>query len=138
MISNDSRTVELYIPSELGFEKVAISSAYTVAQKMGFSEERLADLKTAVAEACINAIEHGNSMDIGMQVCIILKADGSKVQVNVIDQGHKPIPSTIPDRSSREDFRGMGMFLIHQLVDEVKIKCEPGRNEIQMIVHLEK
>jgi len=26
---------------------------------MGFSEDRIEDLKTAVAEACINAMEHG-------------------------------------------------------------------------------
>ena len=53
-------TVEVRLPSRLGFEKVAMSTASAVAKLMGFREERIDDLKTAVAEACINAIEHGN------------------------------------------------------------------------------
>jgi serine/threonine-protein kinase RsbW len=134
----ESRTIELYIPSELGLEKIAIASAAAIAKRIGFSQDRLEDLKTAVAEACINAIEHGNSMDVETKVLVVLKAEPQKVQVNVIDNGDKPIPSSVPDRAQRKDFRGMGMFLIHQLVDEVTIKSEPGRNELQMVINLEK
>jgi serine/threonine-protein kinase RsbW len=134
----ESRTIELYIPSELGLEKIAIASAVAIAKRIGFSQDRLEDLKTAVAEACINAIEHGNSMDVETKVLVVLKAEPQKVQVNVIDNGDKPIPSSVPDRAQRKDFRGMGMFLIHQLVDEVTIKSEPGRNELQMVINLEK
>jgi serine/threonine-protein kinase RsbW len=134
----ESRTIELYIPSELGLEKIAIASAAAIAKRIGFSQDRLEDLKTAVAEACINAIEHGNSMDVETKVLVVLKAEPQKVQVNVIDNGDKPIPSSVPDRAQRKDFRGMGMFLIYQLVDEVTIKSEPGRNELQMVINLEK
>ena len=51
-------SVEVRLPSELGFEKVAMCTAAGMAQMMGFSPDRIEDLKTAVAEACINAIEH--------------------------------------------------------------------------------
>ena len=51
---------ELRLPTRLGFEKVAMNTAASAAQLMGFSEESVDDLKTAVAEACINSIEHGN------------------------------------------------------------------------------
>ena len=54
------RTVELKIPSEPGFEKVAMRLAAEVAERMGFSPERIDDLRTAVSEACLNAIRHGN------------------------------------------------------------------------------
>jgi len=47
----------------MGFEKVAMSTASSVAKLMGFRDERIEDLKTAVAEACINAIEHGNRLN---------------------------------------------------------------------------
>ncbi|NIV95948.1 ATP-binding protein [candidate division KSB1 bacterium] len=136
MTIDEPRVVEIHIPSELGFEKVAMVSASAIAQRVGLSKERLEDLKTAVAEACINAIEHGNSLRVDVQVLIILKADSQKVQVSVIDNGHKPIPASVPDRAGRSDFRGMGMSLIYHLMDEVKIKSEPGRNEIQMIIKL--
>ena len=55
--------VELHIPSVPGAEKVAMERAAEVARGMGFSDDRIEDLKTAVSEACINAMEHGNRMD---------------------------------------------------------------------------
>jgi hypothetical protein len=54
------QTLELRIPSVLGFEKLAMDFAADVAKMMNVPEERVEDLKTAVAEACVNAIEHGN------------------------------------------------------------------------------
>ena len=62
---NIRHTVELKIPSELGYEKVAMAAAGSVAKKMGFTADRVDDLKTAVSEACINAIEHGHLKDVG-------------------------------------------------------------------------
>ena len=56
-------TVEVRLPSRMGYEKVAMSTASAVAKLMGFREDRIEDLKTAVAEACINAIEHGNRLN---------------------------------------------------------------------------
>ncbi len=42
-------TVEVRLPSRLGYEKVAMSTAAAVAKLMGFREDRVEDLKTAVA-----------------------------------------------------------------------------------------
>ena len=58
--ANTSRVVELKIPSELGYERVAREAVATVARRLGFSPERLEELKTAVDEACTNAIRHGS------------------------------------------------------------------------------
>ena len=46
----------LSLPSKLGHEKVAMSTAASVAKLMGFSEDRIEDLKTAVAEASLDHI----------------------------------------------------------------------------------
>jgi anti-sigma regulatory factor (Ser/Thr protein kinase) len=51
---------ELRLRSRICFEKVAMSTAASVAELMGFPSDRVDNLKTAVAEACLNAIEHGN------------------------------------------------------------------------------
>jgi anti-sigma regulatory factor (Ser/Thr protein kinase) len=74
-----------------------------------------------------------------VKVLVTLTTAWDRVKVNVIDGGRKPMPESLPDKPDiREDFRGMGMFLIKELVDEVEIKSQPGRNEIQMIIYLEK
>ena len=133
---NNNQVVEIYIPSELGYEKIVMALVATTAKNLGFSEEKIEDLKTALAEACTNAIEHGNSFKAQTKVLIVLATDAHSLKVSVIDEGHKPLPSQPPDRSKRDDFRGMGLFLIKSLMDKVEISSQPGRNEIRMTSYL--
>jgi serine/threonine-protein kinase RsbW len=118
-------TVEVRLPSRLGYEKVAMATAASVAKLMGFREDRVEDLKTAVAEACINAMEHGNRLNEGLSVGVVLSAGPEGLEVKVIDDGKglKTLPAK-PDIDRKihgeEDPRGMGMFLIQALVDEAE------------------
>ena len=141
-MDNDKK-IELRIPSIMGFEKVAMESVASVAKKMGFSEDRIEDLKTAVAEACINAIEHGNKMDTTTKVGITLTVDDSKLQVAIHDEGKGIDEVSSPDIEEKikgkSKTRGWGIFLIKSLVDDVKFEKKPeGGNEIKMIIHMEK
>ncbi len=125
MISLISANVEVRLPSRLGYEKVAMSTAASVAKLMGFREDRIEDLKTAVAEACINAIEHGNRLNEGLSVGVMLCAGEDSLEVKVIDDGKglkglPPRPDIDKKILGEEDPRGMGMFLIQALVDEAE------------------
>jgi serine/threonine-protein kinase RsbW len=80
-------TVEVRLPSRMGFEKVAMSTAAAVAKLMCFREDRIEDLKTAVAEACINAIEHGNRLNEKLSVGVVLSVSADSLEVKVIDDG---------------------------------------------------
>jgi len=118
-----SANVEVRLPSRLGYEKVAMSTAASVAKLMGFREDRIEDLKTAVAEACINAIEHGNRLNEGLSVGVMLSAGEDSLEVKVMDDGKglkglPPKPDIEKKMHGEEDPRGMGMFLIQALVDE--------------------
>ena len=135
--------VELHIPSVMGYEKIAMECAASMAKKMGFTEDRIEDLKTAVAEACLNAIEHGNKMDSSTKVGITLTVEESKLQVSVKDQG-KGIdqiltPSIENKVGGKDKPRGWGIFLIKSLVNEVSFEPSPeGGNVTKMIIYLEK
>jgi len=85
-----SSSIELRLPSRLGYEKVAMNTAASVARLMGFSDERVDDLKTAVAEACINAMEHGNKLDESLSVGVVLSMDANSLEVKVTDNGEGP------------------------------------------------
>ncbi len=56
----DDRTVEVSLPNRLGYERIAMECSASFAKMVGFVPARVEDLKTAVSEACLNAIEHGN------------------------------------------------------------------------------
>jgi hypothetical protein len=64
-----------------------MSTAASVAKLMGFREERIDDLKTAVAEACINAIEHGNRLNEKLSVGVTLSAGTDQLEIKVMDDG---------------------------------------------------
>jgi serine/threonine-protein kinase RsbW len=135
-------TIELKIPSLLGLERIAIDAAASVAKIMGFTDDRINDLKTAVGEACINAIEHGNKQDVNVKVVVELIAAGNRLQIDVYDRGDK-IPSDIqkPDINAKiarkQPKRGWGLFLIQSLMDEVKMEWNSKKgNVVRMVIHL--
>jgi len=137
------KKVEVHLPSVLGCEKVAMEFAAAVAKSMNFPADRVADLKTAVAEACINAIEHGNKLDAGMKVGISLTVAGGRLQVAIQDEGkgvgRVPTPDIDSQIEGATDTRGWGIFLIKNLMDEVSFESTPeGRNVVKMIIHLKK
>jgi len=136
------KLVELHIPNVLGSEKAAIEKAVAIAREMGFSNDRVEDLKTAVSEACINAIEHGNKFDLNTKVGITLAADDTVLEVTVHDEGNGIDPEKIPKKREEPNGfpkrRGYGMFLIKNLVNEMSFASEPGKgNNVKMIIHLE-
>jgi serine/threonine-protein kinase RsbW len=133
---------ELHVPSTHGAEKIAMDFAANVARSMDFPPERVEDLKTAVAEACLNAIEHGNKADAATRVGIRLTADKGRLQVSVQDQGNGLGKVRAPDIESRiegkADPRGWGIFLIESLMDEVTFESNAEGNVVRMIIYLEK
>ena len=145
MAVTSGTSVEVRLPSRLGFEKVAMGTASSVAQLMGFPAERIEDLRTAVAEACINAIEHGNQLNEKLSVVVILSASDEALEVKVLDNGtgmSKQPPKPDIDRKihGEEDPRGMGMFLIQSLVDEAEwVHDSKGEGSyVRLVIRLDK
>ena len=138
-------TVEVRLPSRMGYEKVAMGTAAAMAKLVGFPPDRIEDLKTAVAEACINAIEHGNRGNEKLSVGVVLSSSDDELEVKVIDDGKgmKKQPEK-PDIDRKmhgeEDPRGMGMFLIQALVDEAEwVTGADGKSSyVRLLIKLDK
>ncbi len=136
------KIIEVHIPSIMGYEKVAMESASAAAKIMGFHQSRIEDLKTAISEACSNAMEHGNRFKKNTTVLVTLKLDKKSLEVNVKDEGKglsKKIKTPKIERQLNgiDDSRGWGMFLIKSLVDEVEMKKVPkGGNVTRMVIHV--
>jgi serine/threonine-protein kinase RsbW len=145
MVETRGTAVEVRLPSRLGFEKVAMGTAESVARLMGFPENRIEDLKTAIAEACINAMEHGNQLNDKLSVGVVLSATENQLEVKVMDNGtgilkQPPKPDIDRKMHGEEDPRGMGMFLIQALVDEVEwvSTTEGNGSYIRLVIKLNK
>ena len=121
----DERTVEVSLPNKLGYERIAMHSAASFAKIVGFMPERVEDLKTAVSEACLNAMEHGNKCHPDKRVVITMNYEEGVFSVTVVDEGEgiEVLPED-PDIEEKienlETPRGLGIFLIKNLVDQVE------------------
>jgi len=129
-----SRVVELKIPSELGYEKIAREAVATVARRLGFTDDRIADIKLAVSEACTNAICYGSNEDARTKIIVILTADDEKLDIMIKDPGFggvPPIEFTTPDIHKMVEGThrrgGMGLYIIRELMD--KAEFLPGDND---------
>lgn len=117
--------IEVNLPNMLGYERIAMESAASFAKIIGFAQERIDDLKTAVSEACLNAIKHGNKGRWGARVIVTMSFKKNSLNICVIDEGsgitefpQKPnIERIMEDVDSR---KGIGIYLIKQLVDQVE------------------
>ena len=135
---------ELSVPSEPGNERLAMERVAEVVKELGLSKERLERLKTAVAEATMNAMEHGNRYRPEVPVVIEVLSSGVDLSVRINDQGKSLVPDPdreVPDLESKlqglQIPRGWGLFLIRNLVDEMHITSDEVHHTVGLVMHLE-
>jgi serine/threonine-protein kinase RsbW len=104
---------------------------------LGLAPARLERLKTAVAEATMDAMEHGNEYRPGALVAVRVLASAEDLSVLVTDRGSGPVPTPIaetPDLRAkleeREPPRGWGLFLIRNMVDEMNVTTGEDRHTV--------
>ena len=119
--------VEVRIPSNPVFERVVRASAAEIGQSLGFSRERVEDLKLAVSEAVNNAIEHGNRKEAGQLVAVEFVLEADCLEIVITDggagAGRVDFSRRVVDEQNLDAgmLRGFGMYLISALVDDCEV-----------------
>lgn len=141
----DEHTIEVNLPNKLGYERIAMACSASFAKIVGFIPERIEDLKTAVSEACLNAMEHGNKKHPDKRVLITMNYKDHVFSVSVMDQGEGmndilEIPKKLDIEKKIEKLethRGLGLFLIEQLVDQLEYnKVTDEGHMVRMVLKL--
>jgi anti-sigma regulatory factor (Ser/Thr protein kinase) len=139
----DSRTVaEFAVPSEPGNERLVMDRVVEAIGSSGLSKPRLERLKTAVSEAAMNAIEHGNKGRAELPVDVRVTVTPEELSVMITDQGGDyPIPAAeTPDLEAKlaglQNPRGWGLFLIKNMVDDMRVTTDGQHHRVELIVHL--
>ena len=133
---------ELSVPSEPGNERRAMEEVAGTVEGLGLPGRTLDRLKTAVAEATMNAMEHGNRYREEAPVLIEVSATDAELSVKITDEGTGPAafdPQT-PDLEAKLDGaqtpRGWGLFLIKSMVDEMNVTGDERHHTVELILHL--
>ncbi len=130
------------MPSQPGNERLAMERVAEVVGPLGLPAVKIDRLKTAVAEATMNAMEHGNKYDESLPVLIEVSRDDSALTVSITDRGgDQPIAAAeMPDLTAKlaglQSPRGWGMFLIQNMVDEMRIVADETHHTVNLVIHL--
>ena len=142
--TNTVRTLaEFDVASEPGNEREAIALVAEAVAGLALPRTRLERLKTAVGEATMNAMEHGNSYQPDVSVSIRVRASDERLTVEITDRGgdrQAPKHET-PDLEAKlageQAARGWGLFLIENMVDELTTRRDEERHTVELVLHLE-
>jgi serine phosphatase RsbU (regulator of sigma subunit)/anti-sigma regulatory factor (Ser/Thr protein kinase) len=141
--SNGRVLAEFDLASEPGNEREAIARVEGAVAGLGLEPARLERLKTAVAEATMNAMEHGNEYRADRPVSIRVVHTPERLSVHVTDRGDSGelLPPETPDIEAklegRQKPRGWGMLLIEEMVDETSVTSDEGKRTVELALHLE-
>jgi serine/threonine-protein kinase RsbW len=132
------------LPSEPGGEREAMERVSEAVEEWGLSDERLERLKTAVAEATMNAMEHGNGYRPEIPVVVEVLFSGTDLRVRITDEGGSPIPDAQegePDLVAKlegsQTPRGWGLFLIKNMVDEMRVSSDGTHHTVELVMSVE-
>jgi serine/threonine-protein kinase RsbW len=131
------------LPSERGNERRAAEEVARAVSGLGLPERNLRRFKTAVAEATLNAMEHGNRYQAELPVLIEVSASEAEISVKITDEGSGPpaFHSETPDIEAKlegtQTLRGWGLFLIRNLVDDMNVTGDEHHHTVELILNLE-
>ncbi len=131
--------------SETGNERIALARVADAVTGLTISGRRLEALKTAVAEATMNAIEHGNGNRPEVPVKLRVTTVPEAVTVTITDQGGQAAEAAasspaLPDLDAKlaglQSPRGWGLFLIRSMVDEMTVTTDGSEHTVVLTMSL--
>jgi anti-sigma regulatory factor (Ser/Thr protein kinase) len=135
---------EFSVPSEPGNERLAMQTVAEAVRDLNFCGEHLERLKTAVAEATMNAMEHGNHYRAELPVLIEVSASDTQLSVKITDEGSGPpvFHAETPDLQAKlngmQSPRGWGLFLIKNMVDDMEVTGDEHHHTVELLLNFER
>jgi serine/threonine-protein kinase RsbW len=132
-------TIEITIESKLTNVTLLSKAVRAICKTVVEDENLLYKLELCIAEAVTNVIEHAYSFEEGNFIHVLVELDENAIIFHVKDSGKKTF--TLPAKKEL-DFdpkdilslpeEGMGIFLIHKIMDEVTL-CRNGEMNVMMM-----
>ncbi|MGE5235295.1 MAG: ATP-binding protein [Acidobacteriota bacterium] len=132
----DARRAHVSLSAAPNAELRAAQAVEEIGAGLGFPRDTLDEVKLAVVEACLNALEYG-----GTEVDVDLVAHPGRspwIEVAVTDRGPGFDPDAIAaprieNKLHARRKRGWGLELIRRLMDRVEIESRPGLTRVHMV-----
>jgi serine/threonine-protein kinase RsbW len=126
--------LEVTLSGDVSAISPVIKGVMAIVKEMGCAAGREFEIELALTEALANAIKHGSAHDPSKQIQCCVACDRTRGMLIVVrDPGPGFDPASIPSPVVGQNIfstGGRGIYLINQLMDEVRF--EKGGTEIHM------
>jgi serine phosphatase RsbU (regulator of sigma subunit)/anti-sigma regulatory factor (Ser/Thr protein kinase) len=123
-------------------ERQAMEQVAQAVKDVDLTPARRKRLETAVAEATMNAMEHGNHYQPDLSVAVQVLVGEKELQVRITDSGggHAIPEPDAPDLEAKltgaQSPRGWGLFLIRNMVDDMHLLGDDSHHTIELVMKL--
>lgn len=129
--------IRLELPAHLKYLSTLASCIQDIAQRVTSSEEKQYEIGLAVGELYSNIIVHACNNDAERRITVILYVFPQQFIAEFYDTGLAfNFPAVAPPVIDPPQERGMGLFLIHHLMDEVSYKPHREYNLWRLVKRL--
>ena len=141
--AGDRLLLHLTLAGEAGNERRAMDEVAEAVVGLGIAPARLEQLKTAVSEAAMNAIEYGSQNDPAIPFEVLAAVEGADLSVRITDRGlsgslgETEQPDIDKKLTGEQKSRGWGLFLIRHMVDAVGVTTHAAGQTVTLTLHLE-
>ena len=111
------------VPSELSQVQKASEQVLTFLRPLDLKDAAKFDIRLCLEEALVNAIKYGNRQKKELPVVVDVEYGDDQIRIRIKDQGSGFNPDELPDCTDGENRlrnHGRGVYLMHQLMDEVR------------------
>jgi len=140
MAKEDACSASWRLRSEFGQEKIVTAELARLLTQQRVRAERREEVVTAVGEACLNALEHGNRLDGDRPVEVRMIMTGPSCTFRIYDEGSgfdfSPLPEDQAARHGQADPRGWGLLFISSFADRIRVGAEAGRFYVELMFRL--
>jgi serine/threonine-protein kinase RsbW len=111
------------LPSERGSNRQVTDELLTQLGAHGWPPADVFAVHLAVEEAIVNAIVHGNKLDLAKKVHVECEVSADRVRVAIADEGPGFDPGSVPDCTSDERLQapsGRGVMLMRSFMTTIE------------------
>jgi anti-sigma regulatory factor (Ser/Thr protein kinase) len=130
--------IDVSLPAQPGRMKQLRGLVGEAAGRAGFSEHERDDIVLAVNEAFANVIKHAYHFDPDREVRLVVFRTETALMLELHDDAESVDPSTVKPRSLNDiSPGGLGVYFIHQIMDETEfLDCKGKGNILRMVKYI--
>ena len=115
-----------------------------ITQCVQFNDEMSSKIEMAVDEACANIVEHAyRDQKPPGEIELRAQAFSDRLEISILDHAPTDFSAEVKPRMEIDDYisseqrRGMGLFIIHSFMDDVKHRFVVGHgNELLLVKYI--